>query len=142
MVDVRVGVRIDDVAKRWPRGPARTCWTAGGTVLPGRTITMCTCNSAAAAETSIRSGRHRYAIEPDWHRVGGAGREDGWIRASGYNDSVAGPLDRAALGRFVPTVPLRVQHRSGVWGASTRRGWSGSAWGAQPSQSRMRSTGS
>jgi hypothetical protein len=40
--------------------------------------------------------------------------DDGWIRAIGYHDSVAGPLDRAALDALVPTVPLRVQHRSGV----------------------------
>jgi predicted amidohydrolase YtcJ len=40
--------------------------------------------------------------------------EDGWIRAVGYHDSVAGPLDRAVLDAMVPTVPLRVQHRSGV----------------------------
>ena len=40
--------------------------------------------------------------------------DDGWIRAVGYHDPVAGPLDRAALDAMVPTVPLRIQHRSGV----------------------------
>jgi predicted amidohydrolase YtcJ len=40
--------------------------------------------------------------------------DDGWIRAVGYHDSVAGALDRAALDAMVPTVPLRIQHRSGV----------------------------
>jgi predicted amidohydrolase YtcJ len=40
--------------------------------------------------------------------------EDGWIRAVGYHDSVAGPLDRGVLDEVLPAVPLRVQHRSGV----------------------------
>ena len=40
--------------------------------------------------------------------------EDGSIRAVGYHDSVAGPLDRGVLDAVAPAVPLRVQHRSGV----------------------------
>jgi len=46
----------------------------------------------------------------------GAG-EDGWIRAVGYHDSVAGELDRDALDALNavdPATPLRIQHRSGV----------------------------
>ncbi len=38
----------------------------------------------------------------------------GWIRAVGYHESVAGPLDRLVLDALVETVPLRVQHRSGA----------------------------
>ena len=38
----------------------------------------------------------------------------GWIRAVGYHESVAGPLDRHVLDAVVGTVPLRVQHRSGA----------------------------
>ena len=37
-----------------------------------------------------------------------------WIRAVGYHESVAGPLDRALLDRLVPTRPTRVQDRSGL----------------------------
>ncbi|WP_459545629.1 amidohydrolase family protein [Nocardia sp. X0981] len=37
-----------------------------------------------------------------------------WIRAVGYHDEVAGPLDRWALDRLVPTRPVRVQHRTGA----------------------------
>jgi predicted amidohydrolase YtcJ len=41
---------------------------------------------------------------------------DGWIRAFGYHESVAGPLDRTLLDALTPSVPVRVQHRSGlVW---------------------------
>src|SRR5438270_2869073 len=36
----------------------------------------------------------------------------GWLRATGYHESVAGPLDRAALDALLPDRPARVQHRS------------------------------
>jgi predicted amidohydrolase YtcJ len=39
---------------------------------------------------------------------------DGWIRAVGYHDSVAGELDRTALDAIVRSVPVRIQHRSGA----------------------------
>ena len=32
---------------------------------------------------------------------------DGWIRAVGYHEAVAGPLDRAALGDLVAALPVR-----------------------------------
>ena len=37
-----------------------------------------------------------------------------WIRAVGYHESVAGPLDRDLLDRLVPARPARVQDRSGL----------------------------
>ena len=37
-----------------------------------------------------------------------------WIRAVGYHESVAGPLDRFSLDRLVPGRAVRVQHRSGA----------------------------
>ncbi|GAB2857164.1 amidohydrolase family protein [Nocardioides pacificus] len=39
---------------------------------------------------------------------------DGWVRAVGYHESVAGPLDRHLLDALVPDHPVRVQHRSGA----------------------------
>ena len=72
--------------------------------------------SAAAAETSIRVGppqvRDRAGLAAAL--ASAEAGEDGWIRAVGYHDSVAGPLDRDALDAMAPAVPLRVQHRSGV----------------------------
>ena len=117
VVDLRVGARIDDVADTLtPRRGEDVYDAAGGTVLPGLHDHHVHLYSAAAAATSIRVGppqvRDRAALagvlastEPG---------DDGWIRAVGYHDSVAGPLDRAALDAMVPTVPLRIQHRSGV----------------------------
>jgi predicted amidohydrolase YtcJ len=117
IVDVRMGVRIDDVADTLaPRPGEDVLDAAGGTVLPGLHDHHVHLNSAAAAETSIRVGppqiRDRAGLATAL-ACAEAG-EDGWIRAVGYHDSVAGPLDRAALDALVPTVPLRVQHRSGV----------------------------
>ncbi|MCU1455185.1 MAG: amidohydrolase [Acidimicrobiales bacterium] len=39
---------------------------------------------------------------------------EAWVRATGYHDAVAGPLDRWALDRIVGDHPVRVQHRSGA----------------------------
>lgn len=38
----------------------------------------------------------------------------GWIRATGYHESIAGDLDRRTLDRLVPDRPVRLQHRSGA----------------------------
>jgi len=41
---------------------------------------------------------------------------NGWLRATGYHESVAGMLDADMLDRIVPDRPVRVQHRSGrMW---------------------------
>ncbi len=40
----------------------------------------------------------------------------GWIRGTGYHESVAGDIDRHWLDRNLPDVPIRIQHRSGrLW---------------------------
>ena len=40
----------------------------------------------------------------------------GWIRGIGYHESVAGDIDRRWLDRYLPAVPIRIQHRSGrLW---------------------------
>ena len=45
----------------------------------------------------------------------------GWLRAVGYHDSVAGPLDRWRLDRLAPARPVRVQHRSGaLWALNSQ----------------------
>jgi len=116
-VDLRVGARIDDVADTLaPRRGEDVFDAAGGTVLPGLHDHHVHLYSAAAAETSVRVGppqvRDRAALASVLANTDAG--EDGWIRAVGYHDSVAGPLDRAALDAMVPTIPLRVQHRSGV----------------------------
>ncbi|MDV6264644.1 amidohydrolase family protein [Rhodococcus yunnanensis] len=41
-------------------------------------------------------------------------RRDGWVRAVGYHDSVAGSLNRRVLDGIQDKIPVRVQHRSGA----------------------------
>ena len=44
-----------------------------------------------------------------------------WLRAIGYHESVAGPLDRWRLDALVPDRPVRVQHRAGgAWVLNSR----------------------
>jgi predicted amidohydrolase YtcJ len=117
VVDLRVGARIDDVADKLAPRPGEDVFdAAGGAVLPGLHDHHVHLRSAAAAETSVRVGppqvRDRVALASVL--ASAEAGDDGWIRAVGYHDSVAGPLDRTALDALVPTVPLRVQHRSGV----------------------------
>ncbi len=117
VVDLRVGASIDDMAPTLaPRRGEDVFDAAGGTVLPGLHDHHVHLHSAAAAETSIRVGppqvRDRAALASLLASTEAG--DDGWIRAVGYHDSVAGPLDRAALDAMVPSVPLRIQHRSGV----------------------------
>jgi predicted amidohydrolase YtcJ len=117
VVDLRVSEHIDEVADTLTARPGEDVLdAAGGTVLPGLHDHHVHLHSAAAAEHSVRVGPPQAA-----DRAGLAAAltnaepgDDGWIRAVGYHDSVAGPLDRQALDAVNATVPLRVQHRSGV----------------------------
>ncbi|MGO8963098.1 amidohydrolase family protein [Mycobacterium sp.] len=117
IVDLRVNGCVDEIADTLaPRPGEDVLDAAGGTVLPGLHDHHVHLYSAAAAETSIRVGppqvrdRGGFAAALASAQAG----DDGWIRAVGYHDSVAGPLDRDALDAVVSSAPLRVQHRSGV----------------------------
>jgi predicted amidohydrolase YtcJ len=117
VIDVRLGERIDEIAdKLAPQSGEDVFDIAGGTVLPGLHDHHVHLHSAAAAEISVRVGPPQVRDRAALAKVlaSSVAGDDGWIRAIGYHDSVAGPLDRAALDALVPTVPLRVQHRSGV----------------------------
>ena len=89
---------------------------AGGTVIPGIHDHHVHLRSAAAALTSARVGPAEVRGRDDLARAlaDAAVGSDGWIRAVGYHEAVAGPLDRAVLDEVSPQVPVRVQHRSGV----------------------------
>ena len=117
VVDIRVGALIDDVADTLaPRRGENVFDVAGGTVLPGLHDHHVHLHAAAAAETSVRVGppQVRDSAALAAALTNAEAGEDGWIRAVGYHDSVAGPLDRTALDAMVGGVPLRIQHRSGA----------------------------
>ena len=115
--DIRVEERIVEVAPRLTPQPGEQVYdAAGGTVIPGLHDHHVHLHSAAAALTSTRVGpadvqtRADLALALATADVG----SDGWIRAVGYHEAVAGPLDRAVLDDLSPPVPVRIQHRSGV----------------------------
>jgi predicted amidohydrolase YtcJ len=114
--DIRVGERIADVGDLRPEAGEQVLDAAGATVIPGLHDHHVHLRSAAAALTSARVGPAEVRGRDDLARaladapIGG----DGWIRAVGYHESVAGPLDRAVLDEVSPPLPVRIQHRSGV----------------------------
>ncbi|ADT97025.1 MULTISPECIES: amidohydrolase family protein [Mycolicibacterium] len=121
--DIRVGDTVTEVADDVTAAPGEDEFdAAGGTVLPGLNDHHLHLRAAAAALRSLRVGpdevRDRAALAgvlaaavPD---------QNGWIRAVGYHDSVAGPLTRDLLDAIAPEVPVRIQHRSGVqWTLNT-----------------------
>jgi predicted amidohydrolase YtcJ len=115
--DLRVGQRITEVADGLAARPGETVFdAAGGTVLPGLHDHHLHLRAAAAALHSVRVGPDEVTGPQQLARTlreTGAGA-DGWIRAVGYHESVAGSLDRTVLDAMCPAVPLRIQHRSGV----------------------------
>ena len=128
-VDLRVGVSIDEVADTLtPRPGEDVLDAAGGTVLPGLHDHHVHLFSAAAAATSLRVGppqvRDRDGLAAAL--ASAEAGDDGWIRAVGYHDSVAGPLDRDMLDAVAPGVPLRsASQRSAV---DPQLGGSGARW--------------
>jgi predicted amidohydrolase YtcJ len=117
VVDIRVEQRIVDVGERLTPAKGESVLDAdGGTVIPGLHDHHVHLRSAAAALTSVPVGPREVRGRDDLARVlaGAQVGEDDWIRAVGYHEAVAGPLDRATLDEVAPAVPVRVQHRSGV----------------------------
>ncbi len=115
--DIRVDERIVEVADGLTPQPGEQVFdAAGGTVIPGLHDHHVHLRSAAAALTSARVGPAEVQGREDLARAlaGAEVGSDGWIRAVGYHEVVAGPLDRAVLDEVSPPVPVRVQHRSGV----------------------------
>jgi predicted amidohydrolase YtcJ len=87
----------------------------GGLLLPGLHDHHIHVAAVAASLTSVRCGPPEVA---DGDAFTACLRQpgDGWLRATGYHESVAGMLDAITLDRIVAHRPVRVQHRSGrMW---------------------------
>jgi predicted amidohydrolase YtcJ len=120
VVDVRIsGGLVVDVAPaiRFARDD-EVVDGAGGALLPGLHDHHVHLLALAATRRSVRLGPPEVV---DAQGMAAALRAadvalpaDAWIRAVGYHDSVAGPLDRRHLDELVPQRPVRVQHRSGA----------------------------
>ena len=118
VVDVRVaGGRVAAIAPRLERsGDERCIEGAGGALLPGLHDHHIHVMALAAAMASVACGPSEVAGPA---ALTAALREalpgaDGWVRAVGYHERVAGALDRHRLDEIRADVPLRVQHRSGA----------------------------
>ncbi len=117
VVDIRVGSTVAAVAQGLAPEPGEDVYDARfGMVLPGLHDHHVHLWSSAAALESVAAGppRVRTAAELREALHAAAPDTDGWIRAVGYHDSVAGTLDRHRLDDISPPVPVRVQHRSGA----------------------------
>lgn len=115
--DIRVGARIEEVGPGlMPRPGEGMLDAGGGTVLPGLHDHHVHLRSAASALGSLSVGPPEVRSKEQLaHALSTAAPgADGWIRAIGYHESVAGELDRATLDAVVAVVPVRIQHRSGA----------------------------
>jgi predicted amidohydrolase YtcJ len=115
--DIRLGTHVTELADGLSarRGEAEYD-AAGGTVTPCLHHHPIHLRAAAAPIHSVRVGPDRIHGKADLARIlaATAPDEDGWVRAVGYHDAAAGMLDRDVLDEVSPTVPVRIQHRSGV----------------------------
>jgi predicted amidohydrolase YtcJ len=113
--DVRIERgRIDALAECLPLRPGeRVLEAEGGALLPGLHDHHVHLLALAAALASVACGPP--AVR-DREALGAAlrGAPGEFPRGVGYHESVAGPLDRAALDALAPGRPVRVQHRSGA----------------------------
>jgi predicted amidohydrolase YtcJ len=114
---IRVGERIEQVGDGLTARPGEGVLDAGGgTVLPGLHDHHVHVRSAASSLDSFFVGPPGVSTKAQLAQLlsNATPGPDGWIRAVGYHESVAGELDRAALDAVVPSIPVRIQHRSGA----------------------------
>jgi len=117
VTDVRLGPRINEVGGNLVARPGENVLdAAGGTVLPGLHDHHVHVRSAASALASVSVGPPEVRTKDQLAQAlsNAIPGSDGWIRAVGYHESVAGDLDRRALDVLLPGIPVRVQHRSGA----------------------------
>lgn len=117
IVDLRVGAQITEMASALSAHPdEQVLDAAGGAVIPGLHDHHVHVHSAAAEADSVRVGTAEVSDRDDLARILAEAEpgEDGWIRAVGYHEAMAGPLDRDRLDTLTPPVPVRIQHRSGI----------------------------
>jgi predicted amidohydrolase YtcJ len=119
-VDIRVGERIEEVGPPSlglePRHREGVLHAGGGMVLPGLHDHHVHVRSAASALDSFFVGPPGVSTKDQLAQLltNATPGPDGWIRAVGYHESVAGNLDRDTLDEVVRNVPVRIQHRSGA----------------------------
>jgi predicted amidohydrolase YtcJ len=88
----------------------------GGVLLPGLCDHHLHLHAMAAAATSVPCGPPQVTDARELRQAlaRAAGNKDGWVRGTGYFESVAGDLDAVAIDRLHAARPVRIQHRSGA----------------------------
>jgi predicted amidohydrolase YtcJ len=115
-VDVRTaGEVVTEIGPDLPARGSEVVEGRGGALLPGlhdhHVHLLATAAARASVDCSTRAGLESLREAPG----------NGWVRGTGYHESVAGPLDRHVLDKLVPDRPVRVQHRSGaLWILNSR----------------------
>lgn len=115
--DIRVrGGRVAEVGPALDRDAEEVVPCGGGTLLPGLTDHHIHLHALAAAARSVPCGPPAVSSGEALAAALAAAPagDDGWVRGTGYDASVAGDLDAAALDRLHARRPVRVQHRSGA----------------------------
>jgi predicted amidohydrolase YtcJ len=85
----------------------------GGALLPGLHDHHLHLFALAATSLSVACGPPAVCDRDALQAALASAPGSGWIRGTGYHESVAGPLDRRLLDALCPARPLRVQHDSG-----------------------------
>ena len=116
--DVRLSTRIEALERRLrPADTDALCIDAQhGALLPGLHDHHIHLRAAAAAQQSLDCSVFRPGegakLQHALQQFGG----QGWIRAVGYHESIAGDLDGFALDKLCAHRPVRLQHSSGkLW---------------------------
>jgi len=114
IADLRIaGQCIAAIGALEPRAGEPVIDAAGGALLPGLHDHHLHLFALAAARSSVFCGPPEVAGCAALAARLAAAPGTGWLRGTGYHESVAGDLDRAWLDRHGPDRPLRVQHRGG-----------------------------
>jgi len=114
IADLRIaGQCIAGIGALEPRAGERVIDAAGGALLPGLHDHHLHLFALAAARSSVFCGPPEITDSAALAARLAAAPGTGWLRGTGYHESVAGDLDRAWLDRHGPDRPLRVQHRGG-----------------------------
>jgi predicted amidohydrolase YtcJ len=119
-LDVRIeDGRIAEIGRKLKRR-APVLDGSGGALLPGLHDHHIHLLALGAQSRSVSVGPEAVgdeaAFESALRRAVGNAGSDGWVRATGYHEGVAGPLDRDRLDRIVSDRPLRLQYRTGsLW---------------------------
>lgn len=123
IADVRVDASVvSAIGQKLSPSAGETVLEAhGAALLPGLHDHHIHLASLAASLDSVQCGPPQVRSAADLgqrlrEKAASCPHKDQWIRGIAYHESIAGNIDRDWIDRFVPDIPVRIQHRSGqLW---------------------------